>query len=114
MLAASASPGISGLLEMQKRASTVSAVDSADRCLTPAQLTAYFPHKTVATIKKDLSRRVDQLPPFFRVGRQTLFRESQVIAWLDQKQKEWNERGKGEVEREVAEAPRRGPKRKGG
>lgn len=101
---------------MQKRASTVSAVDLADRCLTPAQLTAYFPHKSPATIKKDISRRADQLPPFFRVGRQTLFRESQVLAWLDKKQREWEE-GKEKVEvveAVEAEGPRRGPKRRGG
>ena len=100
----------------QQCASTLAAtVDSADRCLTPAQLTAYLPHKSSDTIKKDLSRRPSTLPPFFRIGRQTLFRESQVLAWLDRKQKEW-EQGSQTVEsgKEVVEKPRRGAKRRGG
>lgn len=98
-----------------RRASTLVKVNSADRCLTPAQLTAYLPSRSAETIKKDLSRRPASLPPFFRLGRQTLFRESQVLAWLDQKQKEWDERGKEKIESgsAVVEAPRRGPKRRG-
>lgn len=98
---------------MMAYACTSPVAETADRCLTPSQLTAYLPNKSPATIKKDLSRRPEQLPPFFRVGRQTLFRESQVLAWLDKKQREFNGKTDDAAASEPAAPRRRGQKRRG-
>lgn len=90
-------------------------ITTADRCLTPAQLSvAYFPHRSAATIKKDLSRNPSSLPPFFRIGRQTLFRESTVLSWLDQQEAAWARPASegGNVEQSAKKTP--GRRRLGG
>ncbi len=43
------------------------------------------PHigKSCATIKADISRRPQSLPPFLKVGRKLYFRPSDILAWRE-------------------------------
>jgi predicted DNA-binding transcriptional regulator AlpA len=57
-----------------------------DRILNPKELAETLHIKT-GTLYSHMSRGTD-LPPSFRVGSQTRWRESQVLTWIEKKEKE--------------------------
>lgn len=58
----------------------------SDKILNPKELADLLSLK-IGTLYSHLSRGTP-LPPSFRVGSQTRWRESQVFKWIEQKEKE--------------------------
>ena len=63
-----------------------SVAEAVDRILNQAQLAGLLNIK-LSTLYSHLSRGID-LPPYFRVGSQTRWRESVVWEWVETKEKE--------------------------
>ena len=57
-----------------------------DRVLNPEELAKEFFHIKLGTLYSHMSRGKD-LPPSFRVGSQTRWRESVVLKWIEAKEK---------------------------
>ena len=57
----------------------------SDRTLTPQELASEaFLNVKVSTLYSHMSRG-DDLPPSFKIGSQTRWRESDVLKWIEQK-----------------------------
>jgi predicted DNA-binding transcriptional regulator AlpA len=62
-----------------------------DRVLNPEQLAKEFLNIKLGTLYSHISRGTD-LPPSFKIGSQTRWRESQVLVWIEKKEKERKQR----------------------